>query len=313
MKRKASIKHCELELDLPLFFPSISSVKTNFSVIDYLKLIKACNTNNFLISAYDIHNQKPNIKSEIISILEELKQNDVLILMDSGNYESYWHKDNDWTISTYEEILKLELANIYFSFDDQKIEGKSISEITNSVLKNTASNLRYTNSLITPIIHAKPADLAEVCKNVVKELHPKHIAIPERLLGDGIVNRIKNLSEIRKTLNNLGQYTPIHILGTGSPFTLMLLVWAGADTFDGLEWCQTSIDPKTFQTYHFQLCELFGSSEKSENYSLMTLYSNLQFFSNFNETIQKYMEQNELNTLMKKYFSSEFLKKIGCQ
>jgi len=313
MKRKASIIHNELELDLPLFFPSISSVKTNFDVIDYLKLIKASNTNNFLISAYDIHNQKPDVKLEIISILKELKQKGVLILMDSGNYESYWHKDNDWTISAFEKILKLELANIYFSFDDQKIEKKSITEITNSVVKNILSNLKCSDSLITPIIHAKPTDLGKVCENVVKELHPKHIAIPERLLGDGIINRIKNLSEIRKTLNNLGEYTPIHILGTGSPFTLMLLVWAGADTFDGLEWCQTSIDPITFQTYHFQLRELYDLSSGTDNYSLMTLYSNLQLFSKLNKTIKNVMEQNELHSIMKQYFNSELLKRIGCQ
>jgi len=313
MKRKASITHNDFELDLPLFFPSISSVKTNFSVIDYLKLIKASNSNNFLISAYDIHNQSLDVKNEIISILKELKQKGVSILMDSGNYESYWHKDENWSISAFEEILKLELANIYFSFDDQSIEDKSIIEITNSVVKNTTSNLKCTNSLITPIIHAKPTDLGVVCENVVRELHPKHIAIPERLLGDGMINRIKNLSKIRKTLNNLGEYTPIHILGTGSPFTLMLLVWAGADTFDGLEWCQTSIDPDTFQTYHFQLRELYDFNSENDNYSLMTLYSNLQLFSKLNKTIKNAMEQNDLNSIMKQYFNSELLKKIGCQ
>lgn len=313
MKRKASITHNKFELDLPLFFPSISSVKTNFSVLDYLKLIKASSCNNFLISAYDIHNQPHDVKNEIISILKGLKQQGVTILMDSGNYESYWHNDKAWSISRFEEILKLELANISFSFDDQKIEGRSIKEITNSVVKNTTSNLKCTDSLITPIIHAKSNELGVVCENVVKELSPKHIAIPERLLGDGIISRIKNLSKIRNTLNNLGEYTPIHILGTGSPFTLMLLVWAGADTFDGLEWCQTSIDPKTFQTYHFQLRELYDSNSENENYSLMTLYSNLQLFSKLNKTIKNAMEQNELSSIMKKYFNSELLNKIGCQ
>jgi len=313
MKRKASIRHTQFELDLPLFFPSISSVKTNFGVIDYLKFMKASNTRNFLISAYDIHNQTHEGKEEIISILKELKKDNVLILMDSGNYESYWHKDSGWTISKFEEVLKLNLADIYFSFDDQNINGKSVIEITSSVIKNTSSNLKCTGSLITPIVHARSSDLVEVCKNVVMELRPKHIAIPERLLGDGIINRIKNLSEIRKALNGLGNYTPIHLLGTGSPFALMLLVWAGADTFDGLEWCQTSIDPNTFQTYHFQLRELYQLNNETDNYSLMTLYSNLQLFSKLNETIQKAMEQNELNDLMKQYFNAEFLKKIGCR
>jgi hypothetical protein len=130
MNRKATLSHGNFKLNLPLFFPSISSVKTNFTALEYLKLLKASATKNFLISAYDIFNQEDEKKQEMLGILKELKENGIIILMDSGNYESYWHKDSNWTISTFESILKQELANIYFSFDSQNIKGKSISQIT---------------------------------------------------------------------------------------------------------------------------------------------------------------------------------------
>jgi len=312
MNRKATISYGDFELNLPLFFPSISSVKTNYKALEYLKLIKASATKNFLISAYDVFNLENTEKQEMLEILKELKENGITILMDSGNYESYWHKDSNWTISTYESILKQGLANIYFSFDSQNIKGKSISQITKTVIENTQSNMACTNSLITPIIHAQTNQLKEVCKEVVKELNSPHIAIPERLLGDGIINRINNLKLIRAELNSLGKYIPIHLLGTGSPFSILLFIWAGADTFDGLEWCQTSIDPNTYQTYHFQLRELYEIDSEENNYSLMTLFNNLKLFEELNNSVQRSLEQNELNKLLKAYFSAEFLKAIKC-
>ena len=61
MNRTAFIEHQMLRIELPLFFPSISSVKTNFRPIDYLKFIEASNCPNFLISAFDIFNQKEHV------------------------------------------------------------------------------------------------------------------------------------------------------------------------------------------------------------------------------------------------------------
>lgn len=312
MNRKATITHRDFKMDLPLFFPSISSVKTNFTVIEYLKLIKASRTKNFLISAYDIVNQENENKQKTLDILKELKESGVVVLMDSGNYESYWHKDSSWTISNFESILKESVASIYFSFDDQNIRGKNINQITKIVVENAISNIACTDSLVIPIIHAQTNQLKDVCREVVKELNSSYIAIPERLLGDGIINRINNLKLIREELNNIGEYIPIHLLGTGSPFSILLFLWAGADSFDGLEWCQTSINPETYQTYHFQLRELYDIDRGEINYSLMTLFSNLQLFEKLNNSIQSALEQNELLELLKVYFSTDFLKEIKC-
>ena len=298
-------------MKLPLYFPSISSVKTNFDVIDYLKLINASGVGNFLMSAYDIHNQEETTKQEIISLLKELKQKGVVILMDSGNYESYWYKDKIWNIDLHNEILKLELVNFNFSFDNQNIMNKSISELTKTIINNTVKNQDVTNSLISPIIHAYNSDLEIVCKKVVNEIKPKLIAIPERILGDGIISRINKLKQIRRSLNELGFYTPIHLLGTGSPFSLLLFTWAGADTYDGLEWCQTTIDPVTLQTYHFQLRELFYLKNELSNYSKMTLFNNLMFYSDFNRILQNALESNTLNDLLLKYFNKDFLSKLA--
>lgn len=313
MKRTTFIEHQKLRIDFPLFFPSISSVKTNFNPIDYLKLIQASKCPNFLISAYDIFNQKESVKMEMIDILNNMKNDGRKILLDSGNYESYWHRDSNWSIDEYNEILKNEFCSFCFSFDYQNIEKVNKDEIIKITIENTLINQSFSKGSIAPIIHAKCEELEYVCFEVAKKLEPKFIAIPERLLGCGIITRVNKLRQIRTSLNELGYYLPIHLLGTGNPFSLMLFSYAGADTFDGLEWCQTCIDENTFHVYHFQLRELFDNEYKQneiENYEITTLYKNIKAYQKINNLLQSSFNNNDMIGLLQKYFSEELIKKI---
>lgn len=312
MTRAIFVEHQKQRINLPLFSPSISSVKTNFRPIDYLKLIEASSYPNFLISAYDIFNQNESDKIEMIDLLNSMKKEGKLILLDSGNYESYWHRDNNWTIDKYNEILKNDFCSFCFSFDCQKIEDIDKEQLIKIATENAIANQTVTNGTIVPIIHAKLEDLEYVCCNVTKILTPKIIAIPERLLGSGIIARVKKLQQIRASLNELGYYTPIHLLGTGNPFSLLLFAYAGADTFDGLEWCQTCIDENTFQVYHFQLRDLFNNSDMSsiKNYEIATLFSNLQAYQNINKLIQTGFNDNNIVSIIEKYFSADVINKL---
>ena len=312
MKRAIFVEHNQQRMDLPLFFPSISSVKTNFRPIDYLHFIKASGCHNFLISAYDIFHQNESDKVEMIDLLNSMQKEGALILLDSGNYESYWHRDNNWTIDKNNEILKNDFCSFCFSFDYQKIESMNKNELTKIAIANSVSNQMATKGTIAPIIHAKPEDLAYVCQKVIQHLTPKIIAIPERLLGSGIIARVKRLRQIRISLNELGYYTPIHLLGTGNPFSLLLFSYAGADSFDGLEWCQTYIDEKTFHVHHFQLRDLFCSRGVNVvmNYEVATLFNNIRTYQNINKLIQEGFNNNNMIEIMKKYFLVDVIKKL---
>jgi queuine/archaeosine tRNA-ribosyltransferase len=311
MNRTTFIEHQNLHIDLPLFFPSISSVKTSFRPIDYLRLIEASKCPNFLISAYDIYNQDDLGKNEMIGTLNNMKKEGRLILLDSGNYESYWHKDGKWTIDKYNEILTNEFCSFCFSFDHQKIDDVSKDDLVKIAIKNTESNQNITNGTIAPIVHSKWEDLEYVCFNVVKNLNPKFIAVPERLLGSGIIARVQKLRQIRTSLNELGYYTPIHLLGTGNPFSLLLFAYAGADTFDGLEWCQTCIDENNFNVHHFQLRELFDHKTGTiKNYDIETLLNNISVYQSINKQIQTAFNNNEMMSFMEKYISKEVIKKL---
>jgi queuine/archaeosine tRNA-ribosyltransferase len=298
-------------MELPLFFPSISSVKTNFSPLDYLKLIKASKHPNFLVSAYDIYNQDEKGKSEMIEMLNGMKEEGRIILLDSGNYESYWHKDSHWSIDKYNEILKNEFCSFCFSFDYQRIEGTNRNDLVKIITESTYINQSVTGGVVAPIVHAKPEDLEYVCCNVLSQTNPQFIAIPERLLGGGIINRVLKLRQIRVALNELGYYTPIHLLGTGNPFSLLLFAYTGADTFDGLEWCQTCIDMATFQVYHFQLRELFRNEDADiKDYDIATLLNNLNAYREINRQIKDSITNDNIQQLLEKHFSTDVINRI---
>jgi len=167
---------------------------------------------------------------------------------------------------------------------------------------------KHTKAPVLPIVHLPKdsngdyrVDLApELVVEVSKELQPPLIAIPERELGRGVFDRTKAMVNIRQALHELFFYQPIHILGTGNPVTIALLTAAGADSFDGLEWCRYVADGRSRTLHHFQLYELFkwqddySSSEvmlaaaKDDNirYTGKAILHNLDFYTSWVERLR---------------------------
>lgn len=302
----------EQEIKYPLFFPSISSFKVHYSPLDYLKIIDESGIGYFLISAYDVYNTIKEQGDEIISILKAMKDRGVKILLDSGNYESYWFRDTNWNIDCHNEVLTYDIATFGFSFDCQSYKQYSDTELIDLIVENTTINSQYRSTVIGPIIHTKTDKLPDICREVSKQLKPAFIAVPERLLGHGILARCQTLNQIRTTLNDtLGYYMPIHVLGTGNPYSILLLSFAGGDTFDGLEWCQTSVDEKTYQVYHFQLRELYDTGIFGiTDYDVNTLCRNLYAYQKINGDIQQAYNKGLIIELMRKKLPTAIVENI---
>lgn len=116
-----------------------------------------------------------------------------------------------------------------------------------------------------------------------EQLYPVLLAVPERTLGEGIVERTRTVRKIREALNALEVYCPLHLLGTGNPLSIIAYALAGADSFDGLEWCQTVVDHETGRLSHFQQWDLFRhQTEWGQNNTLPYIQSvlmhNLDFY-----------------------------------
>jgi hypothetical protein len=97
---------------------------------------------------------------------------------------------------------------------------------------------------------------------------------------------------IRETLNETGRYYPVHIVGTGNPLSILIYATCGADSFDGLDWCQTVGDHATGRLYHSLQLDFFAhqtpyGSEAKLPYLPRALAHNLMFYQGWMEKIRK--------------------------
>jgi hypothetical protein len=66
------------------------------------------------------------------------------------------------------------------------------------------------------------------------------VGITEKELGGSLLERCRNLVEIRRQFHGHGHSTPIHIFGSLDPGTILAYFFCGADIFDGLAWLRFS-------------------------------------------------------------------------
>jgi hypothetical protein len=295
-------------LKLPIYFPSISSVKTGLNPFDYFNILIALKQSHFLVSAFDI--DKSFQKEKFIERLQGNRKDDgPIILMDSGNYESYWIRDKSWSIDGFNKILKQEVSDLAFCYDNQ-FPSEDSEENASWIANSTGASQKITNTIsIIPIVHCKKENLNKTVLELYRQTNFTMVSIPERILGDGLLERVKTITNLRKELNKLDNYTFIHLLGTGNPFSLLLFSLAGADSFDGLEWCQTVVNPKTALLYHFQQRELINDGcnfckSPDLDYNLATLGHNLNFYNNWMKTIQDNIESGSELKLLQECFDS---------
>lgn len=298
----------------PCFFASISSVKTNFTPLEYLRLLNASGYPLFLISAYDLFSMSVKDKEAAYDIIQAARESGSIVLLDSGNYESYWHNDKTWTQEKYHEILKAKIFDLCMGYDGNQetdCAEKAVRNICQRFLADEKAG--YPMSMI-PIIHAKPSDISTVVEDVAKQLSPTAIALPERELGEGILARYHKTTQIRNSLDSTSSNIPLHILGTGNPLTLLVLSLAGANSFDGLEWCQTTVDPLTAHLHHFQHRELITEDlplEDGFNYSTGTLIHNLNFYKSWISRMSSSGTLEEKTNFASTFLSSSVMEMIG--
>lgn len=265
-RRMAKERPAELEFaalcGAPAFFYSVSSHETRLppgAALDALNLFGA---RSILVSAYDF--DKSRRARGLIPVLRELRRKGAKILLDSGNYEMARRGDESWSHEKYYTALRETPHDMAFCFDNLH-PPKRLASVLKDIIEGVERDTRLSKSTILPIVHLPRSstgeyDIAmapELVRSVANELHPPLLAIPERELGPGIIERTKTMRSIREALSGLYFYQPIHVLGTGNPVSIALLCAAGADSFDGLEWCRYVIDGETKALHHFQHYDLY--------------------------------------------------------
>ena len=295
-------------IPLPCFFPSVSSVKTNLMPVDYIELLSAAAYPLYLVSAYDIAKSTPDHQARISDALKKSREQGSVILMDCGNYESFW-KTADWRVESFHAVISFYEHDIAFCYDNQN-PPQTVDAIYEDVVKSVLRDQEYSTGTVVPIVHGPAALLPHAAQKVAEELCPILLAVPERALGEGIVARAATVRKIRSALNTLGFYCPLHLLGTGNPISIIVYTMAGADSFDGLEWCQTVVDHDTALLYHFQQWDFVKSQTEWGTsgdlpYIQSVLMHNLEFFSRLMCSLQEAATRSALDDVLVRYLPEE--------
>lgn len=302
--------------DYPCYFPSISSMRTQNKPLQYLKILIKSNYPWFLISAYDIYHSEDKVKQSIIELMKEALS-EKKVLLDSGYFESSSRGDERWSQSDYWEVLKSCDFSYAFSFDRRNDnKGKSHDDIAKEIVESWKTDIEKSGKdNIIPIIHSnEPSDFIKIIPRVVQATNPIMIAVPERELGDGIISTTRTIFEIRKTLNEMKSSCPVHLLGTGNPISILIYSICGANSYDGLEWCQMISNFNSAQLYHLKHYDFLESqsgwvSDFGVKWGVAALMHNIEFYSFWMTQIHTAIKRDEIIDLLKFYLPLTWNKK----
>lgn len=261
-------------LPLPSFVFSLSSFETQLHPLDGLQLLASLPDAACLVSAFDVHG---NVRGYSRG-LRDVSASGRVLLLDSGNYEATRKKAHakngkgrGWRRQDFWDVVQSADWDLVFSYDHPPPEG-SVDHVIDQILDSYFDDMLKTgldHLTLCPIVHAatngrqgeqRRAETATLLASIAREIHPTLIAIPERELGDGLLERMRTVRAIRSALDSLNWYQPLHILGTGNPVTMAALAVSGADVFDGLEWCRTAANYENNNLMHFQQFDLLKSA-----------------------------------------------------
>lgn len=292
VQRPRDLKVGGKQLSLPIYFPSVSSVKTANSPLEYIMILCALQADQFLVSAFDVHNADAKAQKTIKDKIKEAMDKGAAVLMDSGNYESYWKgKSTSWLQENYHRMLSEISCTVAFSFDEQSPPDDNAAHVRLICERHKQDQAVNVKTPIIPIVHGKAEAIPALCAQVADVTGVTMIAVPERRLGTGIYARAHCVTEIRKALNATGRYVALHLLGTGNPISITIYTMAGADSYDGLEWCQTVVDHETATLFHFAQADFFQKQSEYGDMDLefqaRTLAHNLAFYRKWMERLSK--------------------------
>lgn len=280
-------------IKLPVYFPSISSVKTSHTAADFAEYLNtpALSVSHYLVSAFDLIRTDEQQATRLHSAMTSALQGGKTILMDSGNYEAYWKAPaRPWSQEEFHDALVKFPCSIAFGFDEQA-PPKDFKEHLKLLNERHDTDQKIGGNKIIPIVHADASTLPMLCRQFVLDQNLKAIAVPERRLGDGIFERALSVRALKSALNEVGSEVILHLLGTGNPISIATYSIEGADSFDGLEWCQTVVDWETALLHHFSQADFFRlqtphGDAKQNTFHSRTFAHNIDFYRDWMNRLQ---------------------------
>jgi hypothetical protein len=308
----------------PIFVPSISSFETQLKPASALRLQYTLREPISLVSAYDVANDP-----ELIKLCKAFREQGVLLL-DSGGYESSrisrYSTDPEgkrWNFEKYSEIASNDIYDYIFSFDYFPKREEPVREFRERILKSFREHADVLDiEKLIPVIHIQTkegdfrfndGDAVDLFGYIAGQIECYFVSVPERELGQGIINRTNLARLISRRLRQSDCH--LHVLGCGNLLSLSLLTVAGVTMCDGLEWCRT-FAATDFHLHHFQQKDLFADpnyysrnpvaeyifKETQLDYQTQVAVRNLLSFQVFADDLQNRLEQFSINEFVRSCF-----------
>ena len=313
--RYLNLKIGTKKLATPAYFPSISTASTR---IPYSSIIRALVTSGYpqlLVSCYDLHQlQKDKL---IFRYLEEHLENENILFLDSGEFERCRFQTTDWNFGKYKKIIQSINSDLFGSYDIIPSEQNRFEDIVTHTIQKTKSSLELTddNHCITILHGNSPKELCKLISNILssnKEFFGM-IAVAERECGKMIEDKIQTVQKIRKILNENSPHTILHVLGCGHPSSIALLAFAGADSFDSVDWNRWIIDRKTMQFQDLANlslldCSCKGCTSENRDSRDKAMLHNLFFYHDFIYRLQRsIIDKDDISLVLGEFVEPEIL------
>lgn len=220
---------------------AVSSLRARASLPRHLDLLEMTDVEAVLVSSLDLADMgKERAPAE--ELLRGMVAAGIHVLIDSGGYEAYWTKRTEWTATQHWQVVESLPGSAALGFDYPQPMTDDIPAVVKHAIAGCPATPVGCAGVI-PIVHAPSAQLAGAVTAVAQAASAPLIGVPERRLGEGILDRVRKVQEIRGQLEAVGLgSTGIHILGAANPLDVVCYTWAGAESFDGLEWNRALLD-----------------------------------------------------------------------
>lgn len=229
----------------PLYFPSVSSSAQRSSVGGIIDFCAEQGAPQMLVSAFDMNKVRDPVTAKR---LEDYAERGVLLL-DSGAFEAHY-ANRKWGFGEYARTVKATPSDIYASYDEMPKERQADGDALNAARYSAGMSAgARRGAWCMAVLHGwTGGQLTHVAEGIARDATgPRMYAVPEREMGGSIAEKIRTVSRIRGALSAADPRNVLHVLGCGDPVVMFLLAYAGADSFDSVDWSRWAIDPRTLE------------------------------------------------------------------
>ena len=130
----------------------------------------------------------------------------------------------------------------------------------------------------------------------VKHMHQfQAVGVTEKEIGNSVLDRMRNIAQLRRELKRLHLDIPIHVFGSLDTITTLFYFIAGADIFDGLTWLRYAFsEGHTIYRQDYGIGE-FGVDTKSPKIEALCWSKNYSYMREMQLEMRRFLIDHDFS------------------